>query len=321
MRPRRPTPIVLLSYFTPRGLLTLVDAVADSALQGHARVLIGTYGASERTSEIVHSVPGALYAPMFPIEPSVFWRRRRLRPDEAIILPGDAWDGPLPSWRGLMRLGTDRRVDWGIELGRRFRDGLRRGGPAERWQLDELLPSVATSRRAREFVRGVLRGLTVGRPRLGDRPLAGFVWTPLLALRVAAAPVDQELERFWLRLEQATFRLVGEEYPPFVGDPAAAARASARAQHVLSGGPIRRALGRRYAAGMTPGHYLGRGLGGNVARRPRRQVNTWRREYIEERLRLGIADLAEYNFRHANSSPAVMRDVIRGLAAAIGRSA
>lgn len=318
MTPRRRSFGVLLSYFSPQSVSPLVDAVAASELHRRAPVFIGSYGTSERTNEIVTSVTGVGYAPMFPIKQGVFWRRRRVTAAQRAALPDDGLAGPLPSWRALARGPARERVRWGRELGRRFRDSMRRAGVAGHWQLDEIPSAAARSRAHRDFTGGVLRGLRFGRIELGDAARKGFVWTPRVALGLASAPVDAELQRFWMTLDEATFRLVGEEYPPFVGDPRRAARSLAAGQRALAaGGPIRRSLGRRYVAGATPGHYLGRGLGGNVARRPRREVIAWRQAYLDERVRAGVRGLAEYNFRFANSAPRVMRDVVTALARAV----
>jgi hypothetical protein len=137
------------------------------------------------------------------------------------------------------------------------------------WQLDELGTQIAGAhgRQHREFVRGILQGLNLGRRVLGDRASRGSVWATRRALRLASLPVDSELTAFWLQLERSAFRIVGEEYPDFVGDPARAARTWSDGHRALgSGGPARRAaLAGRYLAGMSPGYRVGRGLGGNVA--------------------------------------------------------
>ena len=55
-------------------------------------------------------------------------------------------------------------------------------------------------------------------------------------------------------LNRAALGYVGEEYPAFEGSPRTVARAQASGQRALSaGGPVRKALSRKYAAGMTPG--------------------------------------------------------------------
>ena len=86
-----------------------------------------------------------------------------------------------------------------------------------------------------------------------------------------------ELATFWRVLNRAALGLVGEEYPEFAGDPRAAARAGAVGQRGLeAGGPVRRALGRKYLAGLTPGYRRAVGLRGNVHGWPREEVNAWR---------------------------------------------
>ena len=154
---------------------------------------------------------------------------------------------------------------------------------------------------------------------LGDKEMKGWVWATRAALRLASRPVDRELTAFWRQLGRASFRLVGEEYPDFVGDPARAARTWSDGQRALaSGGPVRRALAERYVAGMSPGYRIGHGLGGNVGGLSRAEVNRWRNAYIAERARQGVAGFAEFHFVFENSRTTVMRDqhraVARGLA-------
>ena len=134
-------------------------------------------------------------------------------------------------------------------------------------------------------------------------------------LGLAWLPVDSELTAFWRQLDRASFRLAGEEYPVFEGDPRAAARAQAGAHRDLDRrGVSRRSLASKYLAGITPGHHLGPGLRGNVHRWPLSRVASWREAYVEERARLGVAGLGAFQFRFENAAAAVMRDVTRALA-------
>ena len=119
--------------------------------------------------------------------------------------------------------------------------------------------------------------MTFGRRVLGDSEGKGFVWATRRALDLARLPVTAELRAFWRQLNRAAFRVVGEEFPNFVGDPARAARTQADGQRALaSGGPVRQALAGRYVAGMTPGYRVGHGLGGNIRGLSRAEVNRWR---------------------------------------------
>lgn len=264
-----------------------------------------------------HELERGRYAPMFPIKPGTFWNRRRL---EGAQEPRYA--ERLPPLRALLGLPPRERIGWGRELGRRFRDEVRfaeaEGVRADAWQLDELVAELSggQGRPWREFTRGVLHGLNFGRSEFGDGPRIGFIWASLPALRIASLPVDSERSAFWRALDSATFRLVGEEYAPFVGNPEEAAREWAWAQRLLgrSRGDIRKRLAARYLVGMTPGWHLARGLAGNVARNPRTEVNRWRAKYIDERARIGVAGFGAYHFRFENSTEQVMRDTLSGLA-------
>lgn len=253
---------------------------------------------------------------MFPIKPTSFWNRRRV--DDADD-PRHA--GRLPTLTRILSLPVRERVAWGRELGRRFRDEVRLAEAEEvrvdAWQLDELVAELSggQGRPWREFTRGVLHGLNFGRLELGDGPRIGFVWASRRGLGIARLRVDAELRAFWRALASASFRLVGEEYPPFVGNPEDAASAYGSEQRELARrGSIRKALAALYVVGMTPGWHLARGLGGNVNGWPRSEVNRWRAKYVEERAQLGVAGFGAYHFRYENSSEQVMKETVSGLA-------
>jgi hypothetical protein len=312
--PRR---LLLLSYFEPDDLPKLVRAIRATRTPPDTRIYVGSYGVGRPIARQVHSLKRGLYAPMFPVKPTSFWTRRRV---EGADEP--RYEGRIPPFATLMRLPVRERLAWGKELGRRFRDEVRQA-EAERirvdaWQLDELLAEISgpQGRQYREFTRGVIHGLNFGRLEFGDGPRIGFVWAWLPALRIATLRVDSELRAFWRALDSATFRLVGEEYPPFTGNPEVRAREYAATQRTLarSRGEIRRRLAARYVVGMTPGWHPARGLQGNVARLPRSEVNRWRAKYVDERARAGVAGFGAYHFRFENSSEQVMRDTLAGLA-------
>jgi hypothetical protein len=270
---------------------------------------------------------GYRYAPMFQVAPGWYWQQRRLPPKDERRLLGSRSGrlaGPMPPLPELLRLPPATRVTWGIELGRRFRDELRAavraGTEAASWQLDEILAEAAGSqgRRYRDLTRGILRGLVFGRPALGDPPQQGLVWWAHTAFALARRALTPELAAFWRILNRAAFGLIGEEYPDFAGNPAAAARSQAAGQGGLQrGGPVRRALARKYVAGLTPGYRLSPGLGGNTHGLPRAEVNRWRDQYVQAREAAGVAGFAEFTFRFENSSPRVMQDVLRTLARAL----
>lgn len=284
---RRPT--VLLSYFTLRDLGPLLDAVRRSGLNQRATVYAGSYGANPRAEALVRE-EACLYAPMLAL--------RNVLPSR---LP--------PTATG--------RVAAGREAGRSFRDAIRSlPDAAESWQFDELSYRVASSRPAREFARGVLAGLLHGRAQ--DPDISGFVWLAARAFSLPLRPVDAELDAFWHVVDAAASHIVGEEFPPFVGDPAAAAHAEDAGRRALSaGGPIRRSLALRYMAGITPGYRLAPGLGGNVDGRSRTFVNRWRGRYLAARHGADVRSFAVFNFRFGNASPQVMNDVLRAIARAL----
>ena len=164
---------------------------------------------------------------------------------------------------------------------------------ATRWQLDEIVAECAgpAGKAYRELTRGVLRGLTFGRPALGDRPLQGLVWWAKTAHVLPARPITPELAAFWRMLNRACVGLIGEEYPVFAGDPRAAARVGASGQQRLA-----------------------RGLGGNMHRLSRAEAQRWRAAYLEARAKSGVSGFAFFDFRFENSPPGVVRELLRELA-------
>jgi hypothetical protein len=160
-----------------------------------------------------------------------------------------------------------------------------------------------------------VRGLTFGRPVLGDRPLQGLVWWAKTAQALASRPITPELTAFWRMLNRACFGLIGEEYPVFAGDPRAAARAGAAGQRALArGGPVRRALSRKYFCGVQPGFRLAPGLGGNTHGLPHAEAVRWRAAYLRARAAAGVAGFAEFDFRFENSPATVVNELLHELA-------
>ena len=316
-----PVRAALFTYFELDDLTRLMNAIAGSGMPAGVRVHIGSYGVNEEASITVHTYRQGRYSPLFKAtERTHAWEERRLTPDEERRV-GRRFSGRIPDEPQLLRLSTAQRTGWGIELGRRYRDTIRHARAAgitvDSWQVDELSTDLAgpQGRQYREFVRGILQGLTFGRRVLGDSESKGFVWATRRALTLARLPLTAELQAFWQQLERASFRIVGEEFPNFTGDPARAARTQADGQRALaSGGPVRRRLAGRYLAGMTPGYRVGRGYGGNVNGWPRAQVNQWRNGYVAERARIGVAGFGEYHFVAENSRSFVMQDAARAVA-------
>lgn len=327
-------PVVVLSYYQSRHYARLVRAVSDSGLPDRTPVYYGNYWGSGKPSEPKPPqprprppMPNGRLAPIFPIARSVFWHKRAVPRADGRILRAKGqrrWAGRMPTLDRILRRSGRYRYAWGLELGRRFRDRIRNkrrhGTKVVTWQLDEIVSEVAGpgGARMRGFLRGVMQGLAYGRRPLGDEKLPGFVFVTQKALRLAGRPARGDLKLFWRTLDRATLYLIGEEYPDFAGPPKRAARRMSSGQRNLRRfrGP-RRSLSRKYVVGMTPGYRMGEGLGGNVNRRPRKTVNSWRRAFIRSRSRSRPAGLGVFGFRHANSSRTVMNDVLRALAAGV----
>ena len=308
----------VFSYFDLDTLPRLLQELASAGMPVSTRIHLGTYGVNGQASDQIRRLEGGRYAPMFKWTRTQAWEGRNLPPaDERRIDPG--LRGPVPSERRLFALSARQRIAWGVEVGRRYRDTIRNarreGIRIDMWQFDELSREVAASQARRELVRGMLQGLTDGRRPLGDRETKGWVWSGREALRLAARPVTPELRALWYRLNSSCFRLVGEEYPEFVGDPRTAARRWSDGYRALAaGGPVRRSLAGRYVAGLSPGYRFGVGLGGNTRGLSRAGVNRWRDGYIAERVRIGTAGFGEFALVGQNARQTVLRDVARAVA-------
>ena len=320
-----PVRACVFSYFELDDLTRLMGAIAGSGMPAGTRVHVGTYGVNREASITVHTYGLGRYSPMFKAEVrTAAWEHRTLTPVEERKV-GTRLAGRVPDEAALMRLSSAQRIAWGTEVGRRYRDTIRHaradGITVDTWQLDELGTQLAgpQGRQHREFVRGVLQGISFGRKVLGDSEGKGWVWATRRALNLARLPVTAELRAFWQQLDRAAFRVVGEEFPNFTGDPARAARTQADGQRSLAaGGPVRKRLAGRYVAGMTPGYRIGHGLGGNVNGLSRAEVNRWRNAYVAERARIGVSGFGEFHFVLENSRTFVMQDASRAVARGMG---
>ncbi len=324
-------PWIVLSYYASNHLTRLVAALNGSGMPEGTPVYFGTYYGSgkpshrrEHARKVEAAVPSGRFAPTFPIQPSWFWERRRVLPPEEFKLKAagvGARRGRLPGMKRLLRLSSGARVRWGEELGRRFRDRMRskerNGTDIATWQFDEILSQAAgpAGRRHRDLAKGILRGVTFGRPELGDKEQPGIVWAAHRALPLAARRARGDLPDFWATVDRASLVFVGEEYPDFTGSASRAARRQSLGHRALRrAGGARGSLASKYVVGMSPGYKLGVSLGGNVRHRGRGGVNAFRDNYIAARLRQGVAGFGEFNFRSSNSRHRVMNDVMKALA-------
>lgn len=214
----------------------------------------------------------------------------------------------------LVTFSSAERIAWGRELGRRFRDACRvierQGHSVESWQLDEIYPSASKLPNGpliREFMRATLFGLHHGRPELGDQPRKGFVYFSGTSLSLVGAPIDPGLKAFFTVIEASCECIIGEEYPVFTGDPRQAARDQAKWQNALAASTdVRAKLAKRYMAGVTPGLRIAPFLGRNKQGWPMAQVDAWRDTFLDERSKLGVAGIGEFDWVKENSDPAVM---------------
>ena len=236
------SPLLVLAYFEPDDAPKLIRAIKATRTPPGTRIYAGSYGVNAPVSRQIQELTRGRYAPLFPIKPTSFWNRRQVQDADE-----PRYSGKLPSLAAMLARPAPERLAWGRELGRRFRDEVRlaeaEGVRVDAWQLDELVTELSggQGRQWREFTRGVLHGLNFGRSELGDGPRIGFVWASRRGLHITRLRATAELRAFWRALASATFGLVGEEYPPFSGNPEDVAQDYAGEQRELArGGSIRK---------------------------------------------------------------------------------
>ena len=294
-------PLLLISLFDGRTLAGITARLKQAPPPGGAPLFIGSYGINPVHATLIHEVPNAQYAPMFSVQPPTsvdVHKRRPVTKEEAKSLD-DEFAGPIPMSGDPKTpyLPANRHREWGIELGRRFRDQLRRQRtlgidiPEGSWQLDEIVSQCAGSRepnRSRQFLGGVLHGMAFGRPELLERHERGFVWCAFLALKsLPGLALTPALKQFWQDIDDASGNFVGEEYPRFDISPLkrSAMYSQPHRQLAASSGPLRKGLAARYVVGMSPGFFNpGGGLGGNVLGLALPAVTDWRNRFINARI-------------------------------------
>jgi hypothetical protein len=68
---------------------------------------------------------------------------------------------------------------------------------------------------------------------------------------------------------------------------------------------------------LTPGFRLVQGLGGNTRGLPPGEAEQWRAAYLGARADAGVSGFAEFDFRFENRAPAIVRELMRELAAVV----
>jgi hypothetical protein len=339
---------VVLGYFKKADAGALVEAVRKASFPSEAEFWIGSYGPSKEVSDLVRSLPNGRYAPMYSIQPgeerpdqnkwpSKFFQGRdeRAFTDEQRGKLPKAFSGEIPLQVPGKPLPRERHREWGVELGRRYRDSLHKNKkiPIDGWQFDEVLGEAGNRRLGREmeahldFASGILYGLWIGRPNLRDEnifPKAGIIWVAGTAIRnLATLPDSAALRRFLLQLSRSCLWLVGQEYPEFTLEPAAAVQRYSTGQLALAKSPRApvRALGARYIAGHTPGYERLPGLGGKGRNQATELVPTWRKDFLAKRAALRPTGFAQYAFVKGNAQPRSVDEVARAVATTIRRLA
>lgn len=321
-----------LAYYSSSDLPVIANAMEEAGFPTGTPIYYGSYwgtaprAARQKTEPSTVDLKGARFAPLFGWTPNKFWDYRRLESsDEAKLRSDRHLSGAAPSLYTLLARGGSSAYRWGRELGRRFRDRARQveeihDVDVDRWQFDEVPTNAlgSSGHRARDLVRGMLAGLTYGRPELGDGKLRGVVFVAHDTLRLAAKPVRGELKRFWRTLDNDSLAIVGEEYPRFVGNPRRSAFVQSAGQRTMArrGGVLRR-LASKYVVGITPGYNGTPGLGGNTSGRSPDGVKAWRADFLAARAQYGVAGFAAYHMLDANGRRGTVRPLFKAIAAAL----
>src|SRR5215210_5837313 len=99
----------LFSYFEVDDLPRLLRAIAGSGMPRDVRVHLGTYGVNAEAADLIRTLEGGRYSPMFKATRTEAWAGRRLPPaDERKIPP--ALRGAVPSERRLFSLSARQRI-------------------------------------------------------------------------------------------------------------------------------------------------------------------------------------------------------------------
>jgi hypothetical protein len=301
-------PVALITNFRKDAFPRILGQIAAGPRPPVADWYVGTYGISKEMAEKI-TAKGFLYAPVCAIQPHTsrkIRKKRQLRKTEEALLRPD-FAGEIPASASAPIIPPAKRRAWGIEFGQRYRDYMRRqrdaGVQIDAWQFDEIVGKCASIVGYREFVGGILRGLSEGRAELDDELERGFVWFSFEALSELRDPTfSAEVAGFWEEVARATLFLVGEEYPFFRGSPTAAARDKGKGHTRLDGslGQLRR----KYICVMTPGWKSSSSLGGNVDGQPPAFVTNWRKDFIDARIALQRPrGYGQFSFTHGNVSP------------------
>ena len=189
---RQSSPALVLALFDIgarpdfAGLHTFVRAIEHANVPRGTVIYAGSYGSNQVTADAINGLPSGVYAPMFSITPkgsSGPYSGRNLPPEDLAKLD-PRYDGPIPLRTPDKPLPRSDYLNWGRELGLRFRDTLRHRGAgggqiATTWQFDEVVSETVLGGLTvpyRLYVAGILQGLHLGRSRLGDKPQTGMVW-------------------------------------------------------------------------------------------------------------------------------------------------
>lgn len=275
--PARPAPAIFANY-AKRELPLILDAARRVPANNPA--VIGTYGINKSEADAIHALPNGKYAPIF-----VLVRKKAPGLFEGIPEVKDC-----KTWK--------EGFEAGLEVGRRMRDRIEaakaNGVQIDSWQLDELWPSLTDNddplrdQIGREYIRGAIEGISRGR---NDELMQGYVYVAKFN-RLAERGNAGQIKRMWATLDRACLGVLGEEYPPFRGDPAKAAERHAHAVDLVRAyGEHGANVAAKYIPLLTPGFRGASALGGQQPGQTRAQAEAWQDKYTDLRTSQGAAGI------------------------------
>lgn len=300
--PARRAPPAIFANYARRELPLVLEAARRVPPQNP--VVIGTYGINKDDALAAHSLPNGRYAPIFAL----------VRKKAPALFEGIPELKDLKTWK--------EGFDAGKEIGLRMRDRIEAAQAAgvkiDSWQLDELWPSLTDNDNplrdqiGREYIRGAVEGLSQGR---NGELMKGYVYVAKFN-RLAERGNSGEMKRMWATLDRATLGVLGEEYPPFRGDPADAAARHARGVDLVKRyGEHGANVAKKYIPTLTPGFRGSPSLGGRQPGQSVEEARAWQDRYTDLRSAQSKGGIGFYGLvrtrdgRIGDADPEVIRNL------------
>jgi hypothetical protein len=305
---KNPAPAIFANYARSE-LPLIIDAARRVPPKNPA--VIGTYGINKEDADAIHKLPNGKYAPVFVL----------VRKKAPSLFEGIPELKDCKTWK--------EGFDAGKEIGLRMRDRIEaakaQGVQIDSWQLDELWPSLGDNddptrdQIGREYIRGAIEGISRGR---NDELMQGYVYVAKFN-KLAERGNEGEIKRMWATMDRACLGILGEEYPPFRGDPATAAERHAHGVDLVRGyGEHGANVAAKYIPLLTPGFRGAPSLGGRQPGQTVAQAEAWQDKYTDLRTAQGAAGIGFFGMVRSKAGAIADADlqVIKNLAEDVRRT-